>query len=253
MWSGTIAISLITLPVQLYAATEERRVGLREIHAVDGGRVRHRRWCEAEQREISYADVGRAYETADGVLVPLSEVELAQLPLPTTRTISVLGFVEERELDPLMLGRPYYAGPHGPAAARPYALLTEALFRAGRVGLGRLAIRSRERLAAIVPRDGVLVVHTLRWPDEIRDPAELAPTVALTDRELELAEMLIGQLEGVDLVAEHDEYRHALEALVEAKLAGIQPEQPAPPAVAPVDLMATLEEAVRQAQERRGE
>lgn len=250
MWTGTIAISLITLPVQLYVAVEERRVALREIHARDGGRVRHRRWCEAEQREISYADVGRAYETDDGELVPLTEVELAQLPLPTRRTISVLGFVDARVLDPLMLAQPYYAGPHGDAARRPYALMTEALFRTGRAGLARLAIRSRERLAAIVPRDGVLVVHTLRWPDEIRDPADLSPTVALSDRELDLAQTLISQLDDVDLVEQRDEYREALEQLVDAKLAG-RPVQPMPEPPAVVDLMETLEAAVRRARERR--
>jgi DNA end-binding protein Ku len=252
VWSGTIAISLITLPVQLYAATEERRVGLREIHAADGGRVRHRRWCEAEAKEIPYAEVGRAYESPDGALVPLTDSELAALPLPTSRTCTVLGFVGADVLDPLQLGRPYYAGPHGQAAARPYALMTEALFRTGRIGLARIAIRSRERLAAIVPRDGVLVVHTLRWPDEIRDPAELAPTVALSDRELDLAQTLISQLTDVDLAAEHDEYAAALEALVDAKRDGREIEAPREPA--PVaDLMATLEAAVRQAREGRGE
>lgn len=253
VWTGTIAVSLITLPVQLFTATEERRVGLREIHARDGGRVRHRRWCEAEQREIPYSEVGRAFETGDGVLVPLTEVELAQLPLPTSRTISVLGFASASVLDPLMLSQPYFASPHGPTAARPYALLVEALFRSGRVGLARLAIRSRERLAAIVPRDGVLVVHVLRWPDEIRDPAELAPTVALSERELELAETLISQLEDVDLDQEHDEYRHALEQLVEAKLAGREPQGPAAPAPPVVDLMEALEASVRRTRERREE
>lgn len=252
MWSGSIAISLITLPVQLYAATEERRVHFREVHAADGARVRYKRVCSAEDREIEYADTGRAWETLDGQLVQISDAELDQLPLPTRRTCTVLGFAPSDVLDPLQLGRPYYAGPHGQAAARPYALMTEALVRTGRIGIGRLAIRSRERLVAIVPRDGVLVVHTLRWPDEIRDPAELAPTVALSDRELDLAQMLISQLTDVDLAAEHDDYTAALEALVDAKLDGREIEAPREPA--PVaDLMATLEAAVRQAREGRGE
>jgi DNA end-binding protein Ku len=251
VWSGTIAISLITLPVQLYPATEERRIALREVHDSDGGRVRHRRWCEAESREIPYAEIGRAYETPDGTLVPLSDAELEQLPLPTRRTCTVLGFAPADVLDPLQLGRPYWAAPHGQAAARPYALMTEALFRADRIGLGRLAIRSRERLAAIVPRDGVLLVHTLRWPDEVRSSADLAPTVPLDERELDLARTLIEQLTDVDLAQQHDEYRHALEALVDAKLAGRAIEAPRQPAPAAVDLMATLEAAVRQAREER--
>jgi DNA end-binding protein Ku len=252
VWTGTISFGLVVLPVQLYAATEERRVTLREIHAADGARVQHRRWCTAEDKEIPYAEVGRGYDLGDGRTLPLSDSELANMPLPTRRVIDVLGFVEGTSIDPISYGRAYYAGPHGPAADRPYALLTEAMARTGRVVVARLAIRSRERLAAIRPMRGVLIVQTLLWADEVREPGDLAPSAPVTERELELAEVLIAQLTGVEITNIHDEYRHALEALVEAKLAGTHVEAPREPPPA-ADLMTALEASVRQAREERGE
>lgn len=254
VWSGTISFGLVAMPVRLYAATEERSVRLREVHAADGGRVRHRRWCEAEDREIPYGEVGRGWELPDGRLLPLSEVELERLPLPTRRVVDVVGFVQPAALEPVQFQRAYYVGPDsvtGPGA-RPYTLLAQALERTGLVGVCRVAIRSRERLAALYPRPGgVLVLHTLLWADEVRQPGEgLVPAVEVTERELELAEVLIRELVGVEVGELRDEYRRALEALVEAKLAGEEP-PPVPEPAPVVDLMAALEESVRQARAGR--
>jgi DNA end-binding protein Ku len=250
VWSGALAFGLVSIPVKLYGATEEHRVPLREVHAADGGRVRHKRWCTAEDREIEYADVGRAWEAPGGRLVQLTESELAALPLPSRRAIEVVGFVPD-EIDPISYSRAYYIGPDGQVGNRPYTLLLEALGRSGLSGLARVAVRSRERLAVIRPRHGVLVLHTLLWSDEVREPDPgMAPDVPVTDRELELAEVLIRELVGVEPREVHDEYATALRALVEAKLAGESLEELAAPEPV-VDLMAALEASVRQARERR--
>ncbi|MET8679976.1 Ku protein [Streptomyces sp. NPDC004647] len=250
IWSGTIAFGLVALPAKLYSATEEHAVRLREIHSADGGRVRHRRVCEVEDREIPYEEVGRGWPMPDGRMVALTDEDLAHLPLPTKHVVEVLGFVPGRDVDPLSYSKPYYVGAGGPAADRPYALLTEALARTGYVGVCKVAIRSRERLALLRPHDGVLVLHTLLWTDEVRPPGDLAPATPVTDRELQLAEVLMNELTGVEMRELHDEYQHALEQLVEAKVTGgelVETPEPKPA----VDLMAALEKSVQAARTAR--
>ncbi|MGW4823605.1 non-homologous end joining protein Ku [Streptomyces sp. NPDC004227] len=246
VWSGMIQFGLVALPIRLYAATVEHPVRLHEIHVADGSRVEHRRFCKAENREIPYEQVGRGFALADGRMVPLTEEDLAHLPLPTKRTIDVLGFVPFEDIDPISFGRPYYAGP-GPDADRPYALLVEALARTGNVAVSKLALRSRERLALLRPRHGILILQTLLWQDELRDPGDLAPSTPVTDRELELAEVLIRDLTGINVREVHDDYAHALEQLVDAKITGgefVEPAEPTPV----LDLMAALQESVRAAE-----
>jgi DNA end-binding protein Ku len=225
-------------------------VRLHEIHIADASRVEHRRFCKAENRQIPYDEVGRGYALADERMVPLTDKDLARLPLPTKRTVEVLGFVPFEDIDPISYGRPYYAGP-GPDADRPYALLVEALARTGNVAVAKVALRSRERLALLRPRHGMLILQTLLWQDELRDPGDLAPATPVTDRELELAEVLIRHLTGIDVAEVHDEYAHALEQLVAAKLTGEELAEPTEPAPAP-DLVAALEESVRAAERTHG-
>ncbi|MFK4222259.1 Ku protein [Streptomyces sp. NPDC019890] len=190
----------------------------------------------------------------DGRVVALTDEALAHMPLPTKRTMEVLGFVPGQDIDPISYSRPYYAGPGGPGADRPYALLVEALARTGSVGVVKIAIRSRERLALLRPRHGVLVLQTLLWEDELREPGDLAPSTPVTDRELELAEVLISELTGIEVGELHDEYAHALEQLVTAKVSGGELPGVAEGGPAPaMDLMAALEESVRTARAARGE
>ncbi|MFD3565564.1 Ku protein [Streptomyces sp. NPDC058686] len=197
------------------------------MHAADSGMVQHRRFCEAEDREIPYEEVGRGWELPDGQLVPLTDQDLDRLPLATRHVVQVLGFVPGQDIDPISYSRPYYVGPDGSPAERPYALLVEALARTGQAGVCKVAVRSRERIALLRPRHGILILHTLLWQDELRDPGDLAPSAPVTDRELELAEVLMRELPGVEVGQLRDEYRHALEQLVEAKVSGGQLSAPA--------------------------
>jgi DNA end-binding protein Ku len=250
LWSGTIALELVALPVKLYPATEEHPVRLREIHTADGGRVRRLHICETENREIPYEEVGRGWETPDGRTVPLTDDDLAHLPLPTSHVIEVLGFVPGRDVDPISYSHPYFVGPDGPGADRPYALLEEALARTGYVAVAKVALWSRERLALLRPRHGVLVLHTLLWTDEIHEPADLAPSTPVTEQELELAEVLMDELTGVEMRELHDDYRRALEQLVEAKAGRstlVETPEPRPSA----DLMDALEKSLRAARAER--
>ncbi|MFI7301424.1 Ku protein [Streptomyces sp. NPDC050121] len=253
-WSGTISFGIVAIPVQLYAATEEHTVRLHEIHTADGGRVQHRRFCAAEGREISYSEVGRGVALPDGRMLPLSEDDLARLPLPTKRTITVVGFIDPQGVIPISYDRPYYVAPAARDADRPYALLVEVLSRTGLVAMAKVAIRSRERKAVLRPYRGLLLLQTLRWSDEIRDPGDLAhlvPAVPLSDRERRLAEVLVKEMIGVDDSVDHDGYAHALEQLVDAVASGDEPAEPPPQPEPAVDLMTALQQSVDEARAAR--
>ncbi|MDT0305993.1 Ku protein [Streptomyces sp. DSM 44917] len=259
IWKGSISFGLVTIPVKVVGATESHAVSFRQIHTADEGKIRYRKVCELDGEEVSGSEIGRAFETSDGSLVQLTDEDLAALPLPTARTVEILGFVPVSTIDPYQLDRSYYLTADA-GAAKPYVLLREALRRAGRGAIAKLAMRGRETLALVRALDGedVLGMHTLLWPDEIRPAAGLAPAeqVTVRDAELDLADALMNTLGPVDMGGLHDEYREAVEALVNAKLAGTEPREltaEAPAGGRVVDLMAALEDSVRSVRAARGE
>ncbi|MFJ9416737.1 Ku protein [Streptomyces sp. NPDC101227] len=253
VWSGTVSISMISLPIRLSPATREARGGqVHELHASDGGRVRHRRFCSVEGREIPYEEVARGVDTPTGTVV-LTDEDLARLPLPARRVLSVLAFVPVEAVDPVAFRSAYHVEP-GPGGDRVYALLAAAMARTRRMAVGKLALRDRERPAILRSSGGRLVLHTCYWPHELRAPEHQAPSSAFADRELAIAELLVDALSSDTPPELDDEYSTALDELVEAKAAGGELAPPAePPLAAPVDLMAMLEAAVREAREDRGD
>ncbi|MEV6591226.1 Ku protein [Streptomyces acidicola] len=249
VWRGWISFGLVSMPVRLFPATREHGVDLREVHAVDGSRIRHRGVCEAEGREVDWAEVVKGYQTSGGRTVVLREEDLARLPLPSRQVIDVIGFVPVDGLDPILFSRAYYVAPAQEVARRPYALLVAALARAERAALAKVTLGTRERLAAVWPRRETLVVQTLLWPEEVREPHGPAQAVPVTGEELELASLLLSQLPEPDLASVHDEYTAALEQLVAAKQAGEDLTQPVEPKPAE-DLIATLEASLHAAADR---
>ncbi|SOD61428.1 DNA end-binding protein Ku [Streptomyces zhaozhouensis] len=259
IWKGSISFGLVTIPIKVVSATENHSVSFRQVHAVDEGRVRYRKVCELDGEELSGDDIAKAYQAADGTLVQISDADLGALPLPTARTVEILGFVPISGVDPYQLDRSYYLAPDS-GAAKPYVLLREALRRSGQAAVAKLAMRGRETLALVRTREDedVLGMHTLLWPDEIRSSEGLAPTekVTVRDAELDMADTLMDTLGSVDMSELRDEYRAAVETLVNAKLEGIEPPSPGEEAERGgrvVDLMAALEDSVRNARESRGE
>ncbi|TLS46154.1 Ku protein [Streptomyces montanus] len=248
----SVSFGLVSVPVLVSPATEDHTVRLHEVHRGDcGGRLRHRRVCELDGQEIPSQDVARGVERPDGTTVVLDDAALEGLPLSTKHVIEVLGFVPADTIDPISYQRAYYARPASAAAERPYEVLVAALARAGLVGIAKAAITSRERLAVLRPRHGVLTVHLVFWPDEIREPGP-APTRPVTDREMELAELLLTHLKGVDPTAVRDEYAEALAQLVAAVSSGRELEAAAAPREPPQDLMAALEASIRAARRDEG-
>jgi DNA end-binding protein Ku len=259
IWNGAISFGLVSIPIKLVNATENHSVLFRQIHAEDGGRIRHRKFCELEDREITSAEIGKAYEDADGSIIPITEEDLARLPIPTAKTIEIVAFVPADRIDPLQMDAAYYLSANGVRAARPYTLLREALKRGNRVAVAKYALGGRERLGMLRVVGDAIAMHGLLWPDEIRPPEGLAPDAGVTVRkkELDLADTLMDVLGEVDLAELHDDYREAVEELVTAKANGEEPPGPPAPASARSDkvltLTAALENSVREARRSRGE
>lgn len=259
IWNGAISFGLVSIPIKLVNATESHSVSFRQIHTVDGGRIRYRKVCELEEKEVPATEIGKGYEDADGSIIPITDEDLAALPLPTAKTIEIVAFVPAERIDPLQMDAAYYLSANGVPAAKPYTLLREALKRSQKVAVAKFALRGRERLGMLRVVDNVIAMHGLLWPDEIRSPQEAAPDTEVTVREaeLDLADALMDTLGDVDLDSLHDDYRTAVEAMIAAKVEGgeVAPETaPAERAGGKViDLMAALEKSVQAAKEARGE
>jgi DNA end-binding protein Ku len=259
IWAGAISFGMVVIPVKLYAATEQRDVAFRQVHRDDGGRIQFRRFCSLDGEEVPYSDVAKGYELATGDVVVLTDDDLKELPLATAKRIDVLHFAPAGELDPILANKAYYLEPE-PAGVRAYVLFRDALERSGRVAVAKVAIRQREALAALRVRDGVLVLETLLWPDEVRSPdfKFLDEDIDIRSQELKMAASLIDTMtEDFDPTLYKDAYREALEALVQAKIEGnevVRPAGSAIPAETPgglADLTETLRASVEAAKASR--
>ncbi|MGH3385507.1 MAG: Ku protein [Nocardioidaceae bacterium] len=259
IWKGTISFGMVTIPVKVYSATEERDVSFRQVHSADSGRIRYKRVCEVCKEEVPYSDIAKGYEMPDGRMVVLESEDFAALPLPTAKSIEVLEFVPIDQVDPLYFAKAYYLAADT-VGAKPYVLLRDSLTASGQVALVKVAIRTREALALLREKDGALVLQTMLWPEEVRDSSFAVPPedVEVRDQERSMAQSYIATLEGdFEPSRYHSEYREALEEMVEAKASGLEPleedEEEADGGAEVVDLVAALRASVAAAKERRGE
>jgi DNA end-binding protein Ku len=222
MWKGAVSFGLVMIPVKLYTATEQKDIAFRQVHRDDGGRIRFRRFCTVDEQEVPYEDIAKGYELPDGDIVVLTEEDMADLPLPTTRNIEVVQFCPAEQLDPILFNRSYYVEPEA-AGTRAYCLLRDALEESGKIAIAQVALRQRESLAILRVRDGVVVLETLLWPDEVRTPdfGFLDDDIEVRPQELRMASSLIDSMT-VDFDPDeyHDHYREAVLELVAAKTEG---------------------------------
>lgn len=258
IWSGVVSFGLVSVPVRLYAATTNHDIRFHQVHEADGGRIRYKRVCEVCGEEIPYEDIVKGYETEDGELVTLDGDDMATLPATTGREIEVVEFVPAEQVDPLLLDRSYYLEPD-PKATKPYALLREALRQADQMAVVKVALRQRETLALLRVRGKTIVLQTMLWPDEVREPdfETLRGEVELRPQELQMAATLIGSL-GADFDPAQfdDEYKKAVEELIDYKRqhGGARPV----PAAAETggeaigDLLTALQRSVEEASGRTG-
>ncbi|MDT0164254.1 Ku protein [Actinotalea sp. AC32] len=260
IWKGAVAFGLVNVPVKLYAATGEHSVPLHQVHREDGGRIRYKKVCSVDGEEVPYADIAKGYETDDGRMVVLTDEDLDELPLATEREIAVEEFVPADQVDPIMLGKTYYLEPER-TAAKPYALLREALKTTDRMAVVKVALRQRESMAVLRVRDDVICLQTLLWPDEVRaaDFPILDAEVQVRPQELQMAASLVESLAGdFDPSEFSDSYQQALEALIEAKVTTgrtvsvARPEEEDDSGGEVVDLLSALQRSVERARGARG-
>jgi DNA end-binding protein Ku len=255
-----VSFGLVNVPVKLYTATESHDISFNQVHRTDGGRIRYKRVCDVCGEQVPYDDIAKGYESEDGQLVILTDEDLAELPVASSREIGVEKFVPADQIDPMWMEKSYYLEPEK-NGQKPYALLREALREADRMALVTVSIRQRSTMAVLRVRDDIIVLQTLLWPDEIRKPefSGLDADQTARPQELAMAASLVESLSGdYDPDEFEDEYRDEMERLVEAKLGHGE----AAPAPAPkqddgggkvVDLLSALQLSVERARSARGE
>jgi DNA end-binding protein Ku len=256
IWKGSISFGLVSIGVKLYTATEERDVSFHQVRRTDGSRIRYKRVAEADGEEVAYADIAKGYQLPNGETVVLTDEDFADLPLPTARVVDVLQFVPLEQIDPIYFAKSYYLEPEK-NAVKPYMLLRDALDSSGQAGLVKVAIRNREQLATLRVREGVIVMETMIWPDEVREPAFgfLDNDVDLRPQERSMAESLVASMSGDFDPSEYtDDYREALQQVIDAKVEGrevVEPEERQPSTGNVVDLMSALKASVEAARQGR--
>ncbi|MCL5292470.1 MAG: Ku protein [Actinobacteria bacterium] len=250
IWSGAISFGLVNIPVQLYTATGRMRLDFNYLHREDLSPIRYARVCRAEGLEIPFEDIVRGYEYQKGEYVVLDDEDFRRADVAKTFTIDIVSFTDEDGIESIYFEKPYYLEPDR-GAAKPYALLREALRRSKKVGVAKFVLRNREHIGIIKPDENVIVLNQLRFMDEIRAPADLAlpaPEEA-EKREVELALSLIDKLsEPFKPEAYKDTYTEELMRVIEEKVQGKVPtlkgKEPEPTEVK--DLMARLKASLER-------
>jgi DNA end-binding protein Ku len=253
MWKGAISFGLVTIPVAVYPATEEKTLRFNQLHDEDHGRVRYKRACEKDGKELTFEHIVKGYEYEKDHYVVLTDEDFDAVPIQSSRAIDIQQFVHLDEIDPVLYKKSYYLLPEE-TGAKAYALLREALSQDNKVGIAKVSFRDKEHLAALRFRDDAFVLETMYWPDEIReaDFGGVNVDAKVRSQELEMARQLIDNLTSDwNPEAYTDEYREALLKIVEAKIAGEEIELvAAEPTAKVVDLMEALKASVAAAKKR---
>ena len=257
LWRGAITFGLISIPVRLYSAVENKNLKFNLLHEKDGGRIKYQRTCAKCGEEVTWDDIVKGYEYSKDHYVTFTPEEMAALDVDSIKAVDVVSFVPLDKVDPIYFDKSYYVAPEA-SGLKAYRLLADALEAEGQVGVAKVTLREREHLATIRLKDGVFVLETMHWPDEIRTPSfeELDKHVDVRDNEVKMARQLIQQLSD-DFRPEQfeDEYRLRLQELAEKKVDGREITVSAETEEEPgevVDLMEALKASVAQAKERRG-
>ncbi|MEU4260405.1 non-homologous end joining protein Ku [Streptomyces argenteolus] len=258
LWTGAISFGLVTIPIKVVSATENHSISFHQYHLEDMGRIRTRKVCELDGEVLSQEEIGKGYEVGKDRTVPVTDEELDRMPLPTAKAIEIVAFVDADTVDPVRISDSYYLAVDGQVAAKPYTLLRKALERSDKVAVAKFAWHNRERLGLLRVRDDAIVLHAMRWPDEIRSPDSLAPRdVELDEDEIERAVQLTATMTLDGISGFRDRYREALEELIAAKSQGRELPEPREGEEQEtgkvMDLMAALNASVKAARETRGE
>lgn len=257
IWRGVLSFGMVAIPIRMYLATESSsKVSFNLLCPEHKTRIKNKRWCPEGDHEIQWGDVIKGYEYEKGSYVVMEDEDLEKLPLKSSKAIDIAGFIEDEELPgPIYYQSAYYLEPEK-SAAKPYRLLQKTLEKNKRIAIAKFALRDRERLVSVRPLDGVLLLNTLHWPDEIRDTEDLdlPEDITVNAKELQMAQTLVDAMAMKFEPDEFkDEYKEAVDDIVRAKVEGKEVIEAAEPEAETtvVDLMAALKASVERA--KKGE
>ena len=228
IWKGSISFGLVNIPIKLYTATQDRVFSFNQLCA-NGHRVKYKRWCPVEEREVPFDEIKKGYEVSADNYVVIDKEELNKIKIKTTKTIDIKEFVEAKELDPILVEKSYYVGPDSKTADKAYSLLVNILKQTNKVAVGKVVLRDSEQLVALRPYQRGIVMHVLHFLDEIRPLDEIkeisevaSAKVKLDEQELALGKTLVEQLSSdeLDISDYSDAYTKQVEELIEAKASG---------------------------------
>lgn len=252
IWSGSLSFGLVNIPVKLFLAAKSERFSFRMVHRKDQAPIQFRRFCSAEEKEVPYEEIGRAWEYEKGAFMMLEDEDFQRIETTASpHTVDIAQFVDREELNPVYFDTPYYLEP-ARGGDKAYALLRQALKQSGKIGVARLVLKEKEYIAAVHVYGTAIAVSLLRYPTEIRSAGELSlpsESLDLPQKQLELAMLLIDQLSGpFEPEAYRDESYERIEKMLREKLEGLPaPKRPAPAPPTVVDLSEVLRRSLEQA------
>ncbi|RUT30611.1 Ku protein [Paenibacillus zeisoli] len=248
VWKGAISFGLVHVPVKMFSATEDKDISMKYIHKTCGSPISYVRRCPSCEKDVDWEEISKGYEYEKGRYVLFEKQELEQLSAQVERTITILDFVDLKDIDPIYFQKTYYLSPDQ-AGSNAYLLLLEAMKQTGKIGIAKIAIRSKSSLAAIRVMEGCLAIETIFYPDEIRPISQvpnLPEAAGVNDKELGMAKVLIEQLSTPFEPSKYtDDYRESLMNLIQHKVAGEEISlAPAKPENNVIDLMAALQASI---------
>ena len=259
IWTGSLSFGLVNVPVGLYSATEDRSIHFNQFRAGTSERIRNKRVGEQSGEEVAYGDIVKGYDLGGGEYVILTPEELASVAPGPSRTIEVTDFVDLADIDPIYFDKPYFLAPHGKNGDRAYELLRQVMTETNKVAIANFVMRDKQYLVAVRPEKTALVLETLLFADEVRDPVKeidvLPVQASFEDPEISMAKLLIDSMTTAwEPEHYHDTYRERVEELIDQKRQGtvVVSEGPRAEPAPVVDLLAALQASVSAARSRAG-
>jgi DNA end-binding protein Ku len=252
IWSGTISFGLVSVPVKMYSATESKELRFHFLHKDDLQPIGYDKVRKDTGKKVDPDEIVRGFEIEKGRYVPIEDEDLDRLDIELTHSIDICDFVDLDEIDPIYFRKAYYLLPED-GAEKPYRLLVRALDETGKVGIAKVVIRNKQHLAALRAHDGVLVLETMYYPDEVRKPEKVNGSARVQKAEVDMAKSLVENLSATFKPEKYDDtYRKELLALIRAKAKGKKlPEPQEEEEAEVVDLMAALRESVKETKKGR--
>jgi DNA end-binding protein Ku len=254
IWKGHISFALVTIPISLFSATKRNELSFHYLHKKDLSPVSYKRFCDTEDVEVPWEEITKGYEYEKGQFVEITDEDLDRADVELTKTIQIMEFVKEEEIDPLFFDKPYYLEPQK-GGERAYALMRDALAQSKRVGIAKVVMKTKEHLAAVKAIGNMITLQTMRFAHEIVDAGELnLPKAEISKKEMDLANTLIDSMTDKFEPAKYkDEYYEKVMEVVQAKVEGVAPAAPAVATKQPskvVDLMEVLKQSLKEAKKK---